>query len=92
MQDGGLVRLGLAPLTSPGDASSTVSSISLRGQALSVLWSQGTLCSHYMFPHTDTGFSLRLQATRRLAGKPLCRSCPKVIACVKLTAELTRPS
>lgn len=61
-------------MTPPGGAS-TVNSMSLRGLALSVLWSQGTLSSYLMHQDAQSGFSMRLQASRRLAGKPPTEVC-----------------
>ena len=70
LQDGVLKETGTA-LLAPPEQAFALTSLSIRGQALSALWSDGTLQTFYLFPTGGgggTNLGLRLQACRRLLG------------------------
>ena len=66
LQEGKLVQQARTLLDLPEKAG--LLSLSVRGQAMSVLWSNGLLQTYNLFVDTDSASSLRHQCSRRLAG------------------------
>ena len=84
LQEGQLHLLKAKQLQLPEGVS--VSALSLRGQALSVLCLDGTLQSYSFFPQPGHSFSLHLQNSRRLAGKQ------KMLALLNFTSKMKASS